>query len=264
MHRASRRAGVSKTALSAGVIILIVAGAGAYVFLTRSSTPVGSSATSSSTNATGSSPVVGVQSGVDQLMTDFNGRNVNGLTALYASDALVIWSGALGGLQGMYPGTGNIRILYAETVGKATRIDANASDYDESTSSPTQANVTYTIKMIANSTVAGGITATILVSEQWELATAGWRISLENWNYTHYDSTLIDKSLGSATTFPQWGYMLKGGNPNLVSEKSFEWHAAPYVAASVYAFLAGIIVIAFTRFREKGRGRVASKNSPNV
>jgi hypothetical protein len=253
MHQGSRRAGFSRTALSAGVIIVILAGAGAYVFLTRNSTPVSSSAASSSTDAASSSPAVGVQGGVDQLMTDFNGRNVNGMTGLYASDALVIWSGALGGLQGMYPGTGNIRILYAETVGKATRLDANVSDYYESTSSPTQANVTYTIKMIANSTVAGGITGTILVSERWELAGAGWRISLENWNYTHYDSTLIDKSLGTATTFPQWGYMLKGGNPNLVSEKSFEWHAAPYVAASVYAFLAGIIVIGLIRFRKPGR-----------
>jgi hypothetical protein len=31
-----------------------------------------------------------------------------------------------------------------------------------------------------------------------------------------------------------------GLNPNLVPEKSFEWHAGPYVAASVYAFLGAV------------------------
>jgi hypothetical protein len=79
---------------------------------------------------------------------------------------------------------------------------------------------------------------------------------LENWNYTHYDSTFIDAKIPSATTFPQWGYMLKGGNPNLVSEKSFEWSAGPYVAAAVYAFLLGVVMMTVLRLRSS-RGPAA-------
>ena len=65
------------------------------------------------------------------------------------------------------------------------------------------------------------------------------------------DSSYIDEGIPTATTFPQWGYEAKGGNPNLVSEKSFEWHAGPYVAVSVYAFLAGVLGYAVIRFRKK-------------
>jgi hypothetical protein len=65
---------------------------------------------------------------------------------------------------------------------------------------------------------------------------------------------LTDLGEGSATTFPQWGYSLKGGNPNLVSEKSFEWHAGPYVAASVYAFLFGLVAFMALKLRSRDSG----------
>jgi hypothetical protein len=269
MVRRSRRgrAGVSRPVIAVAIIIILVAaGLGAYAFVARGSntsthsTSSGGStsgSSSSTASATSSTATVQVQTSVNQLMSDFTSRNVDGMVSFYNSNAIDVWSGALGGLQGQYTGAGNIRLLYALTVGKASSIKTNVSSVSENTLSTTRINATYTINMIANSSVAGGITATILASEAWVLGSGGWQISLENWNYTHYDSTFIDAKIPSATTFPQWGYMLKGGNPNLVSEKSFEWHAGPYVAAGVYAFLFSIAMMTVLRLRSS-RGAAAA------
>jgi hypothetical protein len=273
MVRRSRkgRAGASRSVVAVAIIIILVAaGLGAYVFLARGSTTSTTSTTTSSggntsistssatTSATSSTPTAQVQTSVNQLMSDFTSRNVDGMVSFYNTNAVDVWSGALGGLQGQYTGAGNIRLLYALTVGKASSIKTNVSSISANTLSTTKINATYEISMIANSSVAGGITATILASEQWVLGSGGWQISLENWNYTHYDSTFIDAKIPSATTFPQWGYMLKGGNPNLVSEKSFEWHAGPYVAAAVYAFLFGVVMMTVLRLRSS-RGAAAAR-----
>jgi hypothetical protein len=272
MVRRSRRGrtGASRSVVAVAIIIILVAGGlGAYVFLARgSNTSTSTTSTSSggntsisssaTTSATSSTPTAQVQTSVNQLMSDFTSRNVDGMVSFYNNNAVDVWSGALGGLQGQYTGAGNIRLLYALTVGKASSIKTNVSSISANTLGTTKINATYTINMIANSSVAGGITATILASEQWILGSGGWQISLENWNYTHYDSTFIDAKIPSATTFPQWGYMLKGGNPNLVSEKSFEWHAGPYVAAAVYAFLFGVVMMTVLRLRSS-RGTAAAR-----
>jgi hypothetical protein len=52
--------------------------------------------------------------------------------------------------------------------------------------------------------------------------------------------------------------MKEGQNPDLVSEKSFEWHAGPYLAAAVYAFLLGIVAFVFLRLRSMGRRAATS------
>jgi len=196
---------------------------------------------------------------VNQFIQDFNARNVDGLASFYTSSSVLLWSGNVGGLKGLYTGAGNIRLLYATTVGKSTSMDANISNYAEKTISPTVVNATFVITLLANSTIAGTVTANIDATQEWSMGSGGWQISKENWAYTHYDSSLQDAGLGSATTFPQWGYALKGGNPNLVSEKSFEWHAGPYVAASVYAFLFGVVAVMALRFRSMGKGALAEK-----
>ena len=171
----------------------------------------------------------------------------------YAPSATLVWSGKVGGLAGLYSPAGNIRLIYATTVGKSVTLEANVSDYAQKTISPTVVNATFVIKMLENSTEAGIVHATIDVSQEWNWGGTGWQISKENWAYTFFDSSFIDAGIPAATTFPQWGYELKGGNPNLVSEKSFEWHAGPYVAASVYAFLFGIIAFMALRFRSSDR-----------
>ena len=107
------------------------------------------------------------------------------------------------------------------------------------------------ITMLENSTAAGIVHATIDVTPRVGLGQCGLADHQRELGLSHFDSSYIDKGLPAATTFPQWGYELKGGNPNLVEEKSFEWHAGPYVAASVYAFLFGIVAFMALRVRLK-------------
>jgi len=188
---------------------------------------------------------------VDQFVQDFTSRNVDGLVSLYAQSSTLVWSGNVGGLAGMYSPVGNIRLIYAATVGKSITLEANVSNYAEKVISPTVTNATFQVTMLENSSEAGIVHATIDVTQEWVWGSAGWQITKENWAYTLFDSSYIDAGLPVATTFPQWGYEAKGGNPNLVSEKSFEWHAGPYVAASVYAFLFGVLAFTALRFRPR-------------
>jgi len=246
VHSTHGRTGISKLAVPVAIIVVIIV-AGAYLFLARSSTAPPSSSASSL-------PTVPVSAVVNQLIQDFNSRNVDGLVTFYGPSAVDHWSGNTGGLSGLYTGPASIRLIYAITVGKSTSIDANISNYAEDTFSPTNVNATFVINLVANSTVAGIVTAAVDASQEWNWGNGGWQISKENWVYTHYDSSYIDAGHSySSTTFPQWGYELKGGNPNLVSEKSFEWHAGPYVAASVYAFLFGVVAVMALRFRSMSR-----------
>jgi hypothetical protein len=253
MHPVHARTGVSRLAAAVAVVAVLIV-AGAYVFLARAP------ATPTQTSTAGP-PKVPVQTAVDQLIQDLNDRNVDGLVALYAPDAVDIWFGSTGGLSGRYAGPEQIRLIYATSVGKTTTLDANLSDYAQDVLSPTSANATFVLNMRGNSTVAGVLIATVDVSQNWNWGTSGWQISEENWNYALFYSSYLSANQNTVTTFPQWGVMKAGGNPNLVSEKSFEWHAGPYVAASVYAFLFGVVAFMALRLRSKGRGADARKAS---
>jgi hypothetical protein len=206
---------LSKLAIPIILIVILVV-AGAYIFLTR-----GSPGTTSQNSTANSSTSVPLQSAVDQLVQDINARNVDGLVTFYPASSVVVWSGKADGLVGKFPGAGNIKLLYATSVGKATTMSANVSNYAEDKFSPTHINATFMIKMLANSTTAGKVNATINVSEEWNWGNSGWQISRENWAYKYFDASNLDVNQGSATTFPQWGVMEMGGDPNLVSEKSF-------------------------------------------
>jgi hypothetical protein len=241
--------GVSRLAAALGVIAVLVV-AGAYVLLTRGPT----TSTSTQTSVAGP-PTIPVQTAVDQLVQDLNNRNVDGLVAFYTPDAVDIWFGNTGGLSGRYTGPEQIRLIYATSVGKTTALDANLSDYAQNEFSPTNVNTTFVISMRGNSTTAGRLVATIDVSQAWNWGNSGWQISRENWNYALFDASYIDANKGTSTTFPQWAVVRMGGNPNLVSEKSFEWQAGPYVAASVYAFL--FVVVAFLAMRLRSRSEGA-------
>jgi len=225
----------------------VIAVAGAYFALSRSST------TSSSVVSSAPPPTSVVSTEVNQLIQNLDSRNVDGLVALYSPNSVLVWSGNVGGLAGMYTGDQNIRLIYAATVGKSFTLDANLSNYKQTVISPSIVNATWEMKLLANSTAAGIVHATIDITEEWSGVSGTWQISKENWAYTLYDSSLIDAGIPSSTTFPQWGYELKGGNPNLVSEKSFEWHAGPYIAASVYAFLFGVLALTVLRLRTLDR-----------
>jgi hypothetical protein len=239
------RAGFSKLAPLVVLVVILVA-AGAYVFLSSRSTPPSSTTTRSS-----SSPPTPVQSAVDEYVQDLNDRSVNGLASFYTPSSVVLWSGELGGLQGRYIGTQQIMLLYGASIGKTTAMNATASNYTQIALSPTVENATYDLVLHANSTVAGVLNAAINVVQEWSWANDGWQISKESWAYTLFYSSQLTNELGTPTTFPQWGYELKGGNPNLVSEKNFEWHAGPYIAASVYAFLLGVAAMGALRLRSR-------------
>ncbi len=239
------RTGASKLAALV-VVIAVLAAAGGYVFLARGP------ATPTQTSTAGP-PTVPVQTAVDQLVQDLNDRKVDGLVTFYSPNAVDVWFGNTGGLSGRYVGPEQIRLIYATSVGKTTTLDANVSDYAEDVFSPTNVNATFVMNMRGNSSVAGILTAKVDVSQEWNWGDSGWQISKENWNYALFDSSYIDANQSGSTTFPQWAVMKTGGNPNLVSEKSFEWHAGPYVAASVYAFLFGVVALLALRLRSTGR-----------
>jgi len=245
MHRIRGKTGVSKLAAAVVVVVVLIV-AGGYAFLARGP------ATSTQTSAAGP-PTVPVQTAVDQLVQDLNDRNVDGLVTLYSPNAVDIWFGNTGGLSGQYVGPQQIRLIYATSVGKTRTLDANLSDYAQDVFSPTNANATFVLNISGNSSVAGILTAKVDVSQDWNWGNSGWQISKENWNYALFYSSYISAGQAPSTTFPQWGYALKGGNPNLVSEKSFEWHAAPYLAASAYAFLFSVVTLLALRSRSTGR-----------
>jgi len=251
MHPIRARTGVSRLAAALAVVAVLIV-AGAYVFLARA--PAAPTQTS-----TAGPPTVPVQTAVDQLIQDLNDRNVDGLVALYSPDAVDIWFGSTGGLSGRYAGPEQIRLIYATSVGKTTTLDANLSNYAQDVFSPTNVNATFVLNLRGNSTVAGVLLATVDVSQNWNWGSSGWQISEENWNYALFYSSYLSANQNTVTTFPQWGVMKAGGNPNLVSEKSFEWHAGPYVAASVYAFLFGVVAFMALSLRSKGRGADARK-----
>ncbi len=167
------------------------------------------------------------------------------LSNLYAPDACVTWTGLASGLIGTYNGQGNIKILYGSSIGKTTSLNASIANYNEKATSPTNYDVSVTILMRGNSSVVGKLNATIDATQQWTYNNGHWQIVNETWDYKVFDVQFVV----SSTTFPQWGAMRIGTNPDLVSEKSFEWNAGPYVAASVYAFLFGIVAIGVIKYR---------------
>jgi hypothetical protein len=240
------RKGHTRTVLVVAAIA-VIAVAGAYVVLSQTEAPSEnpSSRSSSTETASGSIPAIPVHNAVDKFFQDFNSRDVDGLVSFYYSGANVIWSGNAPGLTGGYSGTYAIMILYGSTVGKITQITTNVGDYAEKDSSPTNVNVTLTLKLNGTSVVAGRLNGTIDVSQQWAYSGTQWEIVNENWDYKAFDVQFPS----SATTFPQWGVLKEGENPNIVSEKSFEWNAGPLVAAAVYSFLFAVVLMYAMRTR---------------
>lgn len=248
----SRRLAISTIAIA--VVIFVVVGiAVELVFLPKASSPSTGSATASSSAvycASGcAAPSTPVKTAVDQWVQDFNTRNVAGLGNFYAPLVSVTWAGQAAGLAGTYNGQGNVRILFGSSIGKTTSLNASIANYAEKAANPSNVNVTMTVNMNGNSTVVGTLSSTVAASQLWNYVGGQWQIVQETWNY----KTFVVQYPVSATTFPQWGAMKVGQNPNLVSEKSFEWNAGPYVAASVYAFLGGVLAIGIIMYRRRSQ-----------
>jgi hypothetical protein len=227
------------------VAIVVIAVAGVYVLSQQNALPpTSTSASQTSNGTTGPLPSATVKSAVNQWLADFNNRDVNAIMNLYDFSAEVVWDGNSQGLQGAYAGSGNIQILYGTTIGKTTELKATVKNYTEAVFSPTNVNVTIGLGLRGNSTTLGLFNGTIHVVQHWVYSGSQWVIVGEHWNY----NTFYVQFPASSTTFPQWTALKTGRDPNLVSEKSFEWHAGPFVAAVVYAFLFGIVVVAAVKY----------------
>ena len=248
------------SALAVAVVVFVAIGiAVELVFLPKASssggatTTVASGASSTIYCSTPSpscvTPPTTVQSAINTWIGDFNSRNVQGLGNFYSTDALVVWSGDASGLAGTYDGQGNVRILYGSSIGKTTSLNASIANVVATPLSPDESNVTLTLSMKGNSSVVGALTISVDANQVWEYAGGQWQIVKETWNYV----TFQEQYPVSATTFPQWTAMKEGQNPELVSEKSFEWNAGPYVAASVYAFLFGVLAYGALKIRNRSR-----------
>ncbi len=243
------------SALAIAVVVFVAVGVAVeLVFLPKASSPSGGQ---SSTTTGGSTTVYScsgctptpVKGAVDQWVADFNSRDVTGLGNFYSTGAAVSWTGQASGLAGTYNGVGNVRILYGSSIGKTTSLVANISNYKETQINPSNYNVSLTLTMNGNSSVVGKLSITINANQQWNYIGGQWQIVKETWNYV----TFNEQFPVAATTFPQWTAMKEGQNPNLVEEKSFEWHAGPYIAASVYAFLIGVLAFGLIKFRNRSR-----------
>jgi hypothetical protein len=246
---------IAVSALAVAVVVFVAIGiAVEVVFLPKASqtAPPSTVATGTATAAASvycsggcPTPSTTVNSAITQWVADFNSRDVTGLGNYYSTNAVVDWTGDASGLAGTYNGVGNIRILYGSSIGKTSTLIANISNLSVNSINPSNANVTLTLNMKGLSSVVGALTITVAVNQQWNYISGSWQIVKETWNYLVFN----EQYPVSATTFPQWTAIKEGLNPNLVSEKSFEWHAGPYVAASVYAFLGGIVAIGVIMYR---------------
>lgn len=240
------------SAIAVAVVAFVAIGiAVELVFLPKASTS--SSPTTTTTSSTVYScsgcgaPATTVKSAVTQWISDLNSRDVTGVGNFYAQDTTVVWSGTAPGLTGTYNGAGNVRILLGSSIGKTTSLNASIANYNEKDVNPYNANVTFTLSQTGNSSVVGALSITIDATQQWNYIGGQWQIVKETWNYAKF----TEQFPVSATTFPQWTAMKEGQSPNLVSEKSFEWNAGPYVAASIYAFLFGLLAFGVIKYRNR-------------
>jgi len=240
------------SALAVAVVVFVAIGiAVELVFLPKASVAGTTTTTTTSTaiySCSGCSPSP-LKNAVDQWVADFNSRNVVGLGNFYSQDTTVTWSGNAPGLTGTYNGVSNVRILFGSSIGKTTTLTASIANYNEKDTNPSNANVSLTLSMAGNSSVVGALSITVAANQQWNYIGGQWQIVKESWDYTAF----TEQFPVSATTFPQWTALKEGENPNLVSEKSFEWNAGPYVAASVYAFLFGVLAFGVIAFRKRSR-----------
>jgi hypothetical protein len=199
-----------------------------------------------SQTATPSEPV---KTTFNQWVADLGSRNVTGLGDSYAQNATVTWTGQAGGLTGTYDGQFNIRILYGSTLGKFTSINANIVDYGQNDINASVADISFNLSMTGNSSVFGETSILVYASQEWGYAGGRWQVESDTWNYI----TFVQQFSGTHTTFPQWSAIIRGQNPNLVSEKSLEWHVGPYMAASLYAFLGGVVAMGFMMYWKRSQ-----------
>lgn len=207
---------------------------------TTSSSSTSSSSSSSSSSSASSGDVAAVEAQLTNWIADFNSRNVEALGNYYTSTSVDNWTGHAQGLEGIYNGVGNIRILYGSSISHTDRLNATYSNLTATSNGPGNVTLNFNLVLNGHSTVVGNLSADVAVTQVWVNSGGTWTIQSETWNYLTFTTT----NPGTATVFPQWGLSLEGKSPDLASEHVLEWDAAPYVAAGIYGSIIVIFALA--------------------
>jgi hypothetical protein len=219
------------------VVALVLVGAGLYFV---SLPPGGKTTTTSSTVA------------APDLKSQYSGhigtigtRNVTAVLLDYQDSAVVTWTGHAAGLEGVYSGTGNIRLLFASALSTANTISFVPHSIIQTNKSGLS-EINSTVSFTGRSAILGSFNGNLVSSTDYTNSGGRWKISAESWNYLVFNAT----SKGGATTFPEWQKV----GPINVSNRSpdwlhnFVWDYGGYVVAiAIYAIVVAIGVALIVR-----------------
>lgn len=212
---------------------------------TTTSTPPPTTTTSSSGG--NSAGTAAIEASLKNFSSAFDSRNVLALLNFYSSTATVSWTGNTQGLGGVYQNAGNIKLLYAASIGSTTAISATISNVTTKAINPTTINATENIFLNGTSSVVGNLNASINAQQEWVNQNSAWVIQKENWNYVTFNV----QNPGESTVFPQWSLQLSGYPPNLANMHKVEWNYAPYLTAAVYVLIGAVVVVAVRSSRRR-------------
>jgi hypothetical protein len=230
------------------VVILAVAGVGAYLAFSGGNNGTTTSTPGNTTTSTGNVQAPSVTGDLNAYLTDFNSRNVAGVVGYYVSTGTSTWKGQSGGTSGNYTGTDQINIAFSSTIGHATSQHATTTNLQITNTSSSTSVASYTLAISGSSAAIGPFNATVNVSQHWAYESGKWQIQSDVWNYLSFTSS----NPTEATVFPQWGLQLEGKSPTLAGEHMLEWNVAPYIAAAAYgAVLALAAILAITLLRRR-------------
>jgi hypothetical protein len=150
-----------------------------------------SSVGKASTTSTTTSAVSLFNSSFADHMRLLASRNTSAIVSQYEGNASVIWTGEVPGLQGLYNGTGNIRILFgvslfgpksttALAIGNVTQ--KILAESDES------AVVNSSFSFLGESSLEGNFSGSVSAMDSYVYSAAsGWLISQETWNFLSFN-----------------------------------------------------------------------------
>jgi hypothetical protein len=250
-----------------GIVIVVIAVVGmAAIFVAGGAASTGISNIVTSTappvsSLTGPAPAGFGQSVLQTHLQKLNNRDVQGATADYTANAVMIWTGNTQGLGGTYTPQGAIRLTLQTAIGAATSLSYTMSSFNASgsTSNANVAEAKTILNFAGFSHILGNFNGTIVATYEYVNQGGQWLIQQENSNYTVFN---IQFSQG-ATTFPQW--QITGPPlPQRYSESPFKNWVYFYGGAAAAIVVAGYLSTLPLVFyvKKKRTSNRASKNRP--
>ncbi|MDG6928687.1 MAG: hypothetical protein JRN29_01390 [Nitrososphaerota archaeon] len=223
------------------VAVVVVGGVGAYFALGMGRSPPPSPPPSNG----GTGSLGAVSTAFASHLNLISTRDVTSLMQGYESNATVVWEGNAAGLQGTYPGSDNIQILYSKALSTASVFQVTNTSYSVRSPGTNLAVVNASVAMTGNSSILGSINGTISVQVNYVYTTGAWMISQETWNFKVFN---VQYSSG-ATTFPEWQKVglpiTTHTGPDLLHNVA--WVYGPGLALFIYAFIAMVAVAAVVK-----------------